>query len=127
MRRDVQMTAIPRKLGSRRTLLALAGLGAIIVALPALASDEVHRYAVVEATDLVRKTVTLRGEEYQVSPRTQLQDAAGKRIPLAQLIPLKSTKGFFRVDGATAVEFRALLVRRSWVLLSLRIVPKLPD
>jgi hypothetical protein len=114
-------------LGSRRSLLALAGLAAILLALPSQAYDEVHGYALVEATDLVRKTVTLRGEEYEVSPRTQLQDAAGRRIPLAQLIPLKSTKGFFRVDGATAVEFRALPVRGSWVLLSLRIVPELPD
>ena len=112
---------------TRAALLAtLLGLAASGLAPPASAAEEMHRFAFLEATDLLAGTLHLDGEVYHATARSKFFDLAGRAVKLQDLEPVRH-EGLFTDEQATVVEFEARLVRGEWQVRRLRVVPRMPE
>ena len=108
------------------TLLLLLGTTLLAGAAPALAEDTVAGHALVEGTDLVARTVTLRGQTYQVTSQTKLLDLDGHRTDLEQLRSKKPTGPLIDPSGGDIVFFQASNGPGGRVLQGLRVVEHMP-
>jgi hypothetical protein len=104
-------------------LAAASALGAPA----ALAAGALAGTARVEATDLATNTVTLDGRIFEVVASTELADAAGQRLGLAELAVAERAFGAWVVSGDSTVRFEAVEGRGGRpVLTSLRVLGSVP-
>ena len=98
-------------------LILCLGLGFAPVA---LAANSVKGTETVDEVNAMRRTLSLAGQDYWVSPTTLVQGMSGERI---RITDLKATNGR-RDANAHVVEFVATQkgTKARWVLLSVKVV-----
>jgi hypothetical protein len=116
-----------RKLPIRSSVAALsAALLCLLVAMPAVATENVRGWGIAMAKDLDSKTVKIDDKTYTVVAGTTFKDLEGNVISFEDLAIFDVSKGLFNVKNATVVEYVARRNEGRWYLVSVKRVPELP-